>query len=147
MEQSEEGRVVAKARPPRGLVIVLSVLLPLQVVVCTVGALRGDRFYAVLAVAFGVMTILALVLRLGGPNAELVLTPDRIVVRRRLGSFAIPRADVLGVRGNIEGRPEWSEQVVVETAAGPRPLPVFGERPAELIPVVQAWATTGGTAA
>ena len=110
-------------------------------------ALLTDRVYAVLAVGWGAMSILAVVLWRGGANAHLVLTPDRMVVRRRLRSSAIPRSEILDVRGNIVGRPEWSEQVVVETAAGPRPLPVFDERPSELIPVVQAWAATGETAA
>ena len=149
MGEPGDGRIVATAGPPR-VVFFLLVIASVQTVMYTFVAYLGSRelrgIYAVLAVVAGVLAGLGVAVWRGGPLAQLALRPDSLAVDRRWRPYSIARTDILGVHGNIAGRPLWSEQLILETTTGRRKLPGFTERPAELIPLLQAWAEVGDVA-
>ncbi|WP_028045244.1 hypothetical protein [Cellulomonas sp. URHE0023] len=147
MGNAAGGRIAATARPNRLLTIGHLVVWSVAAVVLSCAAFVVHS--GVLVVAAGVSALLAVLwgwLGFVGQVAQLWLTPDSLELRRRLRPYSIRRVDVLAVHGNIEGRPMWSDQVVLETATGARPLPGFTERPAELVPLLERWVATGHVA-
>lgn len=76
--------------------------------------------------------------RRGG--TRLVLTDDELRLERRAKPVVLRREEVLAVRGNIPGRPTWSEHVLVQTQSGLHTLPPLDRPPSELILALQQWS-------
>lgn len=95
---------------------------------------------AVSAVVFlAVVGGFVLVFRRRG-GTSLVLTDTELRLVRRLNPVVIRRQEVLAVRGNIPGRPSWSEHVLVQTQGGLHTLPPLNRPASELIPALQQWS-------
>lgn len=87
-------------------------------------------------ITFGTMSIV-------GTRIELVLRGDALQLRRRLRPLTVSRADVVAVRGDVLGRPSWSQCVIIETRSGDVRLPALNPSPSVLIPRLQRWVEVG----
>lgn len=140
-ERPTDGEVLARGAQSRGLVRLQVVLNVALAAMWTWRAVRtGETMAVVLAVAFVLLLAVWVVLGLRGPGTALVVTPEALHLRRRVRPLVIPRADVVAVRGDVDGRPSWSTRVVVETADRTVPLPELDRSPAVLVPRLQEWA-------
>jgi hypothetical protein len=92
-----------------------------------------------LAVLVGVLVALVLIHR-GRGGAVLVLTDTELRLERRRRPVVLERRHVVAVRGNVPGRPSWSERVLVETRDDLVTLPPLDRSPALLVPELQEWA-------
>jgi len=73
--------------------------------------------------------------------ADVVLTTDAVELRRPLRRpVRVLRRDVTAVHGSIAAHPDWSDNVIVETAAGSVRLPRLGSSPARVVVRLQEWA-------
>ncbi|MBD8058011.1 hypothetical protein IC607_03405 [Cellulomonas sp. JH27-2] len=73
--------------------------------------------------------------------ADVVLTTEAVELRRPLRrSVRVLRRDVTAVHGSIAAHPDWSDSVIVETAAGSVRLPRLGSSPARVVVRLQEWA-------
>lgn len=103
----------------------------------------NQTIYVVLTGFSAVAVVLYLWAAISAPRVELILTSDRLEVRRRFRPHLIDRREITAVRGDVPGRPSWSEQVLVETRGGVVRLPPLDRPPAEVIPELQQWAGVG----
>ncbi|WP_028046132.1 hypothetical protein [Cellulomonas sp. URHE0023] len=142
MERVDEGRVVATASPSRTLRLTQTALWStMTVFYLLVGLVMHRGMYVAFGIVAGTFSILWITIGIVEPTVRLRLTTDELIVQRWLRPYRIHRADVVRLHGNIDGRPEWSANVIVETTSGRRKLPSFTERPAQLLPILEAWVT------
>jgi hypothetical protein len=108
-------------------------------------SLVGGRTAGVLfAALFAVLLARTLVeLLLPADRRRAVVTGDALVVGRWWRVVTIAREDVRAVRGDVPGRPTWSDRVVVEHAGGELWLPRYQQPPAVVIQRLQEWAAVG----
>jgi len=104
---------------------------------------HGRARVVVLAVAGALLVALVVALavafrRRGGVVLRLDETELRL--ERRVHPVAVRRRDVLAVRGDVPGRPTWSEHVLVQTPGGILRLPPLDQPPGVLVPLLQEWA-------
>jgi hypothetical protein len=144
MEAPGDARLVATAAAPRGVAVLQAVLWPVMTVSWTLQARASDSgLHVGLAVAAACLSVWWIAVLSGGQTARLFLADESLEVRRPIRSYRIPRAEVVAVHGNFEEHLSWSEQVVLETTTGRRPLPVFAERPTKLVPLLEDWIAQG----
>jgi len=96
-------------------------------------------------VAVGAILLVAFVAAMvqlyrGRGGAAVVLSERELRLERRVRPVTLARHEVLAVRGNVPGRPSWSERVVIETPGGLVSLPLLDKSPALIVPRLQEWA-------
>ena len=108
---------------------------------------NGDDGAAiVMTVGFSIVVILAVTSVFGYQRVALVLTDDAVMLRRRWRPIAIARTDIRAVRGDIPGRPSWSNSLVLQLDDDRTvTLPTFGQTGKTLVPKLQEWAGVGET--
>jgi hypothetical protein len=107
-------------------------------------ALTERRPHQVLMAVLAAVALVGYVwLAVAGTRTALVLHDERLELRRRRRPLAIARADVVGVKGDVPGRPTWSEGVVVVTRTGEVRLPALDRPPGDVIVRLQRWAGVG----
>ncbi|MFS0703806.1 hypothetical protein AB6N23_04720 [Cellulomonas sp. 179-A 9B4 NHS] len=140
--------VVARTPPPPRWLGVLAAVQLVNLVYWTVRLFGGERDAAVvMVVSVAVALAAATAALVASRRATLVLTPDHLLLERRRHPLTIARQDVRGVRGDVPGRPSWSEVVLLDVGGREVRLPVLDARPATLVPRLQRWADVGERAA
>ena len=104
---------------------------------------EGGRLQIVMAVLSAVGVAVHGSMLVGGSPAQLVLVDDRLELRRRFRPLSIDRSAIVAVRGDVPGRPTWSQGVIVETTSGDVPLPALDRKVPEVIARLQEWADVG----
>ncbi|WP_258724864.1 hypothetical protein [Cellulomonas sp. NS3] len=137
--------VLARAPARRGLLLALLAINVVQLALAVVRAVRDDDPTAtLLAVLLAVLVGgLAVGVLLAARPAELVLTEDALVLRRRLRPLTVARASVRAVRGDVRGRPTWSHAVVLQLEDRTLRLPALEPGAGVLVPRLQSWAGVG----
>ncbi|GMA30115.1 hypothetical protein [Litorihabitans aurantiacus] len=133
--------VIARQQPqPRWLYVML--FLYTAILARWVGAFFDLPWYWAAAVAAVVMASGTWLVHARTTTA-LVVTPDAMVLRRRLRPRTIDRTAILAVRTDVPGRPTWSSQVLIDTTDGTIELPRFDEPTmAEIVQRLQDWSGT-----
>jgi hypothetical protein len=93
-----------------------------------------------MAILAAVALAAAVSMSLAGTRIELLVHEDTLELRRRFRPLTVARADVVAFKGNVSGRPSWSEYVIIETRSGEVRLPVLKPSPSVLLPRLQRWA-------
>lgn len=140
--------VLGRTKRPSRWMWVLPVSQVPQVVIHGSEVLAGDRGVSLVILVLSTLTVVAgTALMTIDLSAGLVLTDDELVVERRRRPRRIPRADVVAVDGNIPGRPDWSESVVltVREAGTDREVRIgnLDTHARVLIPRLREWAGVG----
>lgn len=143
-----DAEVVARSPRPRRSMIVLAIMNTAYVALWSwrFGGELGSARPVALAVGAVVLVAATYVLvrlyrRRGG--TRLVLTGDELRLERRVRPVVVRREDVVAVRGDVPGRPTWSERVLVLTRTGVVTLPHLDRPPAALIAALQGWSGVG----
>ena len=141
---STAGERVASAATPVMFVRLQLVMWTLMLLSWGSQAVRdGEAFHVAMTVLAATGCAGFAWLSLAAPRTELVLGDGALEVRRRFRPLVVDREDVVAVRGDVPGRPTWSEYVVVETRDRTVRLPAFDRGPRDLIPLLQEWAGVG----
>ena len=135
------GDVVATGGMPRGFWVLQLVVWAMQLLLWVPRALTEREPLQIAFAIFAAVGLAAAVwMSLAGTRIELLVHEESLELRRRFRPLTVARADVVAFKGNVSGRPSWSEYVIIETRNGEVRLPALKPSPAVLLPRLQRWA-------
>ncbi|MDT0164168.1 hypothetical protein Q9R32_01190 [Actinotalea sp. AC32] len=136
-----EGDLVATGGMARSFWVLQLVIWATQLLLWGPQALtEREPLQIVMAIFTTVGLAAAVWMGLTGARIELLVHEDSLELRRRFRPLTVARADVIGFKGNVSGRPSWSEYVIIETRSGEVRLPALKPSPSVLLPRLQRWA-------
>ncbi len=143
-EQPAPGDVVARSPDPKPWVRIQLVVNALLLLGWgSLAVRRGETVHVLLTCLVALALALNVAAVRAMPRVQLVLLADALEVRRRARPVRVARDDVVAVRGDVPGRPSWSEHVLVDTPGRTVRLPPLDRSPGEMVPLLQQWAGVG----
>lgn len=104
---------------------------------------EGKRVQVFMTVLAGIALAGYVWMAVSTRRVELVVHEDHLQLSRRFRSLSIARSDITAIRGDVPGRPTWSQQVLIETDDRTVRLPALDRSPSETIARLQEWAGVG----